>query len=228
MSVSPSIPFSLKVVGAVVLGALIVSACSSHNGAVSDLSSSLTALDQKNDEMQEQLAAKEAELAQTKEKLQVMEKAVKAVQQDIGSQYWSLSEKIWELRHILEKMPGLSVRMAFVQEMTEQDGIITATLDYAEWFGGEEAIQAIMRDKQVPYEEAAGSIPSNFYVSNPQVENDKVNVDKEASIYILNGAQPQYMPYPDFVKEAASFRDRLFWFYMIDKKIVMIQEKYRP
>jgi uncharacterized coiled-coil protein SlyX len=140
----------------------------------------------------------------------------------VSQEYSSEIAKLW---HLFDKMPGVTKRMGFVRDSEVEDGMIYITLDYAEWFSGDEAIKAAKEDSS---NDEDVSLPNGFYIRNSTVENDVKKVEENTLIYVLEGATLKGLEFKDLPQYLSTEHEKLFWFYEIDDEVVIMTEQYRP
>jgi cell division protein FtsB len=130
---------------------------------------------------------------------------------------------IRKLYQVIENLPGVSKKMAFIKEIRNEDKHYLV-LDYVNWFSGDDAIKAAQEDN----DPNAASLNNGFYIRNKHIENDKVLLGEHALIYVLEGAQNQYIEFNKFITEGLNRDDRLFNILFVGENITLLEEQYRP
>lgn len=196
--------------------------------------SSIINIEQKIKQVQDNEDLKTKELDASKVMIESLKQSVSYLENEIKNLNISNSVDSEKFEHLLKKMPQISKKMAFIKQIGEKDGTAYAILDYVEMLGGEEASKSYMEDTQATKSEAdafVASFTNGYYIRNKQVEQDKVQIEKDAlfyGIYTDQGLKLTYMHYLDFIKYTQSNKDPLFWCYTIGNKIVYMTEQYRP
>ncbi|SEC81832.1 hypothetical protein [Paenibacillus sp. GP183] len=131
---------------------------------------------------------------------------------------------IYKIRKIIDNLPGVSKKLAFIKELRNEKGVYYLVFDYVNWFHGDDAKKAAQEDNNPN----AASLSNNFYIRNEIIENDKVVLRNDAMIYELNGALLKYIAFNDFVSEKTNLVDRLFNIVIVTDKITLLEEQYRP
>ncbi|MDB5054523.1 MAG: hypothetical protein JWM44_2573 [Bacilli bacterium] len=197
-----------------------------------DLTGSMTKIEQKINELQKKLIAKDNDLSETKTTMQNLEDKVLNLQNMIKEYNQSQTSTIDQLDFILKKMPQLSVKKALVEQVTVKNGIAYAKLDYVEMLGGDEAAKAIMEDTHVTRanaEDTVSHFTNGYYIRNKQIEHDQIEIDEGAEITMIDEhANSKYIPYADYIKNTELQVDKLFTVYRIGDKIILLTEVYRP
>jgi hypothetical protein len=135
------------------------------------------------------------------------------------------SSEIAKLWHLIDRVPGVSKRMAFIRDSYVEEGKVHITLDYAQWFSGDEAIKAAKEDSG---KDEDVSLPNGFYIRNNTIDNDVKKVEPDALTYVLEGASLKGLWFKDLPQYFSSPNEKLFWFYEIEGKVVLMMEQYRP
>ncbi|MBP1989347.1 hypothetical protein [Paenibacillus eucommiae] len=137
-----------------------------------------------------------------------------------------LSDEVYKLNRIFEKLPQVTKKLAYIKKLQAENDTYSLTVDYVEWYGGEEAVQAAKEDKA----EDAASLNNGFYIRNKQIENKKVTAKEDLLIYQLDGTKSRYVGFQDFVNEKDSIEnsDRLFNIHFVNNELVLLEEQYRP
>lgn len=130
--------------------------------------------------------------------------------------------EIHKLQSLIEGLESVTKEMAFIHGVEEVNGILNLTIDHAEWFSGDEAIKAASEDNKDT------SLPNGYYLRNNNYEPVVVEVDEDTLIYVLKGSSLEYMEYHNFKKYIDSPEIKLFWYYEVENKVVLMMEQYRP
>ena len=185
----------------------------------SDITSTIFSLEEKIDELNETLAIYEKSLKEANTRIEFLEHKDN-YWNEMSGEYTTEIAKLW---HLVKRIPQLTTRMAFIKQIDEERNTVYVTLDYAEWFSGDEAVKAASEDN---YKDV--SLPNGFYIRNNKIEQDKVKIEQETLIYVLEGSRLEYIEYNDFKSYLKSPNEKLFWFYEIENKVVLMMEQYRP
>ncbi|WP_054940118.1 hypothetical protein [Paenibacillus ihuae] len=158
-------------------------------------------------------AAAAAELIQSVDRLEV----------EVNSANGNMNaDGIYELRETLLKLPDVTKKLAFVQDFSQEDGILSLDLDVVEWFSGEEAEAAAKEDGNPE----ASSLANGFYIRNTSDELETIKLEPDVQIDVLEEARLQAVQYQDFY--STELKDRLFYYTAVGGKVVLLQEMYRP
>jgi len=133
-------------------------------------------------------------------------------------------DNLRKLQRIIENLPQLSKKLAFINQEYIDKSRIELSLDYVEWFSDEEAKKAAKEDD----DEYAASLSNGFYIRNKHNENQIVNINDDTLIYVFEGAASKLADFSSFINKADSLKDRLFRIYSISNKILILEEQYRP
>ncbi|MBD0379885.1 hypothetical protein [Paenibacillus sedimenti] len=131
---------------------------------------------------------------------------------------------IKKIYKIIDSLPEVSKKLAFIKELRNEKGIYYLVLDYVNWFSGDDAKKAAKEDNNPN----AASLSNNFYIRNERVENDKVVLGNDAMIYELNGAMLKYIEFNEFTSEKSNTTNRLFNILFVSDKLILLEEQYRP
>lgn len=130
--------------------------------------------------------------------------------------------EIHRLQSLVEGLENVTKEMAFIHGVEEVNGILNLTIDHAEWFSGDEANKAASEDNKDT------SLPNGYYIRNNNYEPVVVEVDEDTLIYVLKGSNLEYMEYDKFKRYIDSPETKLFWYYEVENKVVLMMEQYRP
>ena len=148
-----------------------------------------------------------------------------------------------ELRVIVD--PGLETQLAYLTEIDLEGGSIIA--DYAQWFTGEEAVDAAFEDGEISSKEEG--VPGDFYIrnENPQLRTLQL---ADVPVIVLNACHPDEgrCVVPEAIEPAewlmllgdptagqeivgwqwVGFPGSPFWLTLDGSKVVQITEQYIP
>ncbi|WP_410769375.1 hypothetical protein [Fontibacillus sp. BL9] len=116
----------------------------------------------------------------------------------------------------------ITKKLAFIKQLVSEEGQYYLVLDYAEWFSDEEAEKAAKEDG-VP---ETGSLSNGFYIRNETNELEKVKLEKDCLLYVLDGATSRAVDYNEFV--SSELEERLFNLRFAGDTLVTMEEQYRP
>lgn len=127
------------------------------------------------------------------------------------------------LNRVIERLPGIKKNLAFIKELKKEKGKYYLILDYADWFSGDEAIRAAKEDHN------PSGTPNGFYIRNKQIDYDKVLLEENTLIYVLEGALTKHIEFNKFISEVSNQnQERLFNILITDGNVTLLEEQYRP
>lgn len=127
------------------------------------------------------------------------------------------------LNRVIERLPGIKKKLAFIKELKKEKDKYYLILDYVDWFSGDEAIMAAKEDHN------PSDTPNGFYIRNKQIDYDKVLLEENTLIYVLEGALTKNIEFNKFISEVSNQnQERLFNILITDGNVTLLEEQYRP
>lgn len=159
-----------------------------------------------NDKLEEQLATLNDKLEENDQQIKELYTLLENNTSYENEVYQELNTKVQMLETLLSHVPSFEIQQGFVQEVHTNDDAITMTVRFGEKIGQ--------------------ASPNGFTIE--EKEMGTVPVDLNASYFILEGVQLQSMHTIDAFEEVVNAYQRLFTFYRVEGKVVMVVEQYVP
>ncbi|MGM7684341.1 hypothetical protein ACSVDA_19605 [Cytobacillus sp. Hm23] len=133
------------------------------------------------------------------------------------------NQKLEQLEHLITKLPSIKIITGFITDLDSENLDKYITIDPVNYLSGEKAIQAAMDDGNVSREEVF--LPNGFYIQNKQVEQISYRLSSDLLLYIADGIDKNYTEDLNMVIEPY---ERLFYLYINNHEVIMIEEQYLP
>jgi len=155
---------------------------------------------------------------------------------DMENHFTYLDKKILRSMILVDKLPSVQKVLGRINVIRGGGQHQLIYVDPVEWLSDDEAVKAIQADKNVSKEEADGYMPNGFYIRDFGNENVAYIMSSECMVSVIDLNLYPYMEkwigLGDLAseiekQEAEEFKD-IYNFYVIDGKVVLIEELYIP
>ncbi len=83
-------------------------------------------------------------------------------------------------------LPDATRQFAFIRDIDSDSGQPQLIVDYADFLGGEEAVQAAIEDGELPPDQADEGLPNGFYIRNQNPLPRTLSLDSGAPLYLFD------------------------------------------
>ncbi|MDX8366905.1 hypothetical protein [Cytobacillus sp. IB215665] len=153
----------------------------------------------------------------------LIDSKVEEIKVGVKDSYLLDNQKLEQLEHLITKLPSIKIITGFITDLDSDNLDKYITIDAVNYLSGEEAIQAVMDDGNVSREEVF--LPNGFYIQNQQVEQINYWLSSDLLLYIADGNNKNYTEDLNMLIEPY---ERLFYLYINNHEVIMIEEQYLP
>lgn len=155
--------------------------------------------------LSEQLNSRDEELESIKNQLTELQSMVE--NSDLNEKYSELDKRLYMLEGLIEKLPNLEKRFAFVKGLSMNGTNAVLDVQFVNMFDDDEA-------------------PSGFSIE--EEEAGRVTVDMDAQFFVLENMKMTEVPTLEEFQQILDGHERLYELYMSGKHILMMKEQYLP
>lgn len=124
----------------------------------------------------------------------------------------NLNNEVNKLRAVIENLPGVEIKLAYINNIKEENETIEFKVDFITWITGE-----------------GDDFPNGFKIINETEENKSLYVSLDTPVYIIDSMKQKNITLKSFIEGYKNQQFKTpYRLYIIENKIILIEEQYVP